>query len=235
MLVNVRSLTLNSVSVSFIAFLRANLEACFGSLGKTVRELRLEVCALDWKLLAFLKLFSRLEALEINDSMWVNFKFVPPTGVLESDTVLRGSFTTSGFKGFTDENIRKLDSLSAARLKYHTITLGYSSPSIFSHFNTFARCKDHLEKLVLTEACAFSSDESECIYLWFLLHLKKIVLTGPVIGGSAYNLSPCGKLVEIYAQFNSADFAYSHCEPPNRLVSQIQEDNALSHLSRTQY
>ena len=46
------------------------------------------------------------------------------------------------------------------------------------------------------------------IYLRFLLHLKKIVLTGPTIGGSAFNLSPCGKLEEIYARFDFADFAF---------------------------
>ena len=148
--IHLSSLYLSGVSISFIAFSGAPLEATFGSFGKTVRNLRLEVCSLDWKVLAFLKLFTNLEELEIEKNIWVDYKFVRWTGFPENDTVLRGSFTASGFE---DENIRLLDSLSSAKIEYHTITLGYNSSSTFRQFNNlFAKCKDHLETLVLREA-----------------------------------------------------------------------------------
>ena len=148
--VNLSSLTLFAVSVSFIAFMGAPLEACFGSLGKTVRKLKLDVCALDWMFLAFLKLFTHLEELELNENIWVDYKLIPWTSAPGNHPTLCGSFEITGF---TDANIKILDSLSPARIKYHTITIGYNRSSTFSQFNTlFSRCKGHLKTLVFTNA-----------------------------------------------------------------------------------
>jgi hypothetical protein len=154
---NLSSLTLSAISIAFIAFMGAPLEACFGSFGKTVRRLKVDMCALDWKLLVFLKLFTNLEELELRENTWVDYKLLPWTSTpWNAGTVLRGSLKVSGFTdarlGFNDANIKILNSLSAGITKYHTITLGYNPPSTFSQFNTlFAKCKDYLKTFVLTK------------------------------------------------------------------------------------
>ena len=144
--VNLNSLTLSGIS--FTVFWGTPLKACFGPLGETVRKLRLSECSLDWKVLAFLKLFTHLEELELNRNTWTDSRFSKLTGVLQKgqDPVLRGSFTALNF---TNARIGLLGCLSTTRVEYHTITLGSNRSSTFSPLDPlFAKCKDHLMTLI---------------------------------------------------------------------------------------
>ena len=145
--VNLKTLTLSAIS--FVAFQHASLRACFGHFAETVQELKLSMCFLDEKILTFLKLFTHLEALELDRNAWT------PTGLLTTDIphtvpVLRGSFKVSNL---ANTNIGLLDLFSAPRIEYHTITLGFNPSSTFGRLNIlFKECRNHLETLVLTAA-----------------------------------------------------------------------------------
>ena len=146
--INLYSLTLSAIS--FVAFWGPQLKACFGSFGETVRELRLLMCSLDWKVLAFLKLFTRLELLKLDGNAWTNSRLLKWASVLQEGPVLRNILIVSNF---TDANIELFDYLSTTRVEYRTISLGYNTASTFSPLNTlFAKCKDHLLALILTAA-----------------------------------------------------------------------------------
>jgi hypothetical protein len=143
---HVRSLDLGAIS--FVAIGDTSLGGCLGSLGKTVHELRLSFCHLDeGALFAFLRLFARLESLELYGNVWVHNRNQisqrdPPT--------LRGSLTASEF---TEANggSHMLDSLMTARVEYETITLGYNPRSMIPKFNTlFTKCQDHLKTMIFT-------------------------------------------------------------------------------------
>jgi len=61
--------------------------------------------------------------------------------------IFRGSFAASGF---TSENDGLIDYLTAARLEYHTITLGYNPRLTLKKSNALLEtCKNHLKKLSL--------------------------------------------------------------------------------------
>ncbi|KAF9653283.1 hypothetical protein BDM02DRAFT_1885817 [Thelephora ganbajun] len=137
-------------AVSFASFDSAPLEACFGSLAETVRGLKLSMCILDeMRFFAFLRLFTRLESLEVNGNVWPSGRRAGTAKALQKDLpTLRGSFTVSGF---TDSENGLLDSLVTTRVEYHTITLGHNPPLAFPKLNAlFAKCKDHLRTLSLT-------------------------------------------------------------------------------------
>ena len=143
-----KSLTLTAIS--FADFDDASLEACFGSLAETVHELKLGACSLDKeRLSAFLRLFTRLESLEVDGNVWAGSRSTADTKALQRDLpTLRGSFKASDL---TDRNDGLLDSLVIAKVEYHTITLGYNHPATFPKFNAlFAKCKNHLKTLSLT-------------------------------------------------------------------------------------
>ena len=145
---NLKSLALTAIS--FIGFDDASLKACFGSLAETVLELKLSVCSLDEvRFLAFLRLFTRLESLEVNGIVWLGSGSAGKSRSLEKDLpVLRGSFTASEF---INENNGLLESLITTKVEYHTITLGRNHSSTFPKFNALlVRCKDHLKTLILT-------------------------------------------------------------------------------------
>ena len=141
---HLKSLTL--IAVSFFTFEDATLEGCFGSLAKTVRELKLWSCSLDEKrFFALVRLFPCLESFHAGGNEWRH----RPTKCSEGERpTLRGSFTASGF---TDERDGLLESLATAKTEYHTIILGWNFPSTIAKFNAlFAKCKDHLKTLSLT-------------------------------------------------------------------------------------
>ena len=138
-----KSLTLTAIS--FSSFDDASLEACFGSLAETVHELKLSMCFLgEHRLTPLLRLFNRLEALVVDGNVW----YRTPTRMADGDLpIFRGSFAASGFTG---ENDGLLDYLTAARLEYHTITLGYNPRLTLKKSNALlAKCKNHLKKLSL--------------------------------------------------------------------------------------
>ena len=141
---HLRSLTL--IAVSFFTFEDATLEGCFGSLAKTVRELKLWSCSLDEKrFFALVRLLPCLESLHAGGNEWRH----RPTKCSEGERpTFCGSFTA---EGFTDERDGLLKSLATAEIEYHTITLGWNYPSTIAKFNAlFAKCKDHLKTLSLT-------------------------------------------------------------------------------------
>jgi len=145
---HLESLTL--AAVSFVDFDDASLETCFGSLAKTVQELKLWMCSLDEeRFCGFLRLFTRLESFAINGNVWLSSESTGETKILQRGLpTLRGSFAVSEL---TDGNGGLLDTLTTARVEYHTITLGYNLPSAFHKLNVlFAKCKSHLETLSLT-------------------------------------------------------------------------------------
>lgn len=141
--------TLALSAVLFTEFPDVVLEACFGSLAQTVRELKLSSCYLDEEaLFSLLRLFAHLESLELEGNAWVDADPGVSNISREDPPTLRGSLT---FSGLTDANYKLLDSLATARIQYHTITVGYSIPSISPRFNVlFASCGDHLKKLIFT-------------------------------------------------------------------------------------
>ena len=147
--INLNSLTLSAIS--FIALQSATIRACFGPFAKSVRELKLSVCSLDGKFSAFLKMFTHLEALELNGNTWTSRKLPEWTDVLPNGLpTLPGSFKASNI---THAGIGLLDAISTVRAECHTITIGHSPSPTYRQFNAlFAKCKDHLEILVLTAA-----------------------------------------------------------------------------------
>lgn len=145
---HLKSLTLTAVS--FTHFDDASLEACFGSLAGTVTELNLSGCVLgEWRFLAFVRLFNRLESLKVSGNVWLSGGYVGESKVLGMvSPTLRGSFTASDFIG---RDAGLLKSLATLKPEYHTITLGWNSSSTLPIFNTlFVGCKDHLRTLSLT-------------------------------------------------------------------------------------
>jgi len=145
---NLKSLALTAIS--FAGFDNASLKACFGSLAETVSELKLWVCLLDEdKFFALLRLFVRLESLEVSGNAWLSSGSAGESGTPKNRSLaLRGSFTASGFTG---GNVGLLESLATAKVQYHTITLGWNPLSSFLTFNAlFVKCKDHLKTLTLT-------------------------------------------------------------------------------------
>jgi hypothetical protein len=145
---HLRSLTLTAVS--FLTFEDATLEACFGSLAKTVWELKLWSCSLnEERFFALVRLFTLLESFHAGGDRWGHSSSIVKTEGLERERpTLRGSFTGSGF---TDDRDGLLESLATAETEYHTITLGWNLPSTIAKFNAlFAKCKDHLKTLSLT-------------------------------------------------------------------------------------
>ena len=145
---HLESLTLTAVS--FFTFDDASLEACFGSLARTVRELKLLMCLLDEeRLFALMRLFTRLESFEVHENGWTrNSSAAMDKGSEKKWPTLRGSFVASET---TDSNDGLLESLATAETEYHTITLGWNHPSTFAKFNAlFAKCKNHLKTLSLT-------------------------------------------------------------------------------------
>jgi hypothetical protein len=142
--------SLTFTAVSFLTFDDASLEACFGSLAKTVQELKLSSCFLDQeRLFALVRLFIRLESFHASGNMWRYNSFGAKTeGSERGRPALRGSFTASEF---TDEYDGLLESLATAETEYHTITLGWNHPLTIAKFNAlFVKCKDHLKTLSLT-------------------------------------------------------------------------------------
>ena len=145
---NLKSLALTAIS--FTSFDDASLKACFGSLAETVLELKLSVCSLDEvRFSAFVRLFTRLELLEVNGIMRLGSGSAGKSRSLEKDLpVLRGSFMASEF---INETNGLLESLITTKVEYHTITLGRNHSSTFPKFNALlVRCKDHLKTLILT-------------------------------------------------------------------------------------
>jgi hypothetical protein len=140
---HLKSLTL--VAVSFFTFEDATLEACFGSLARTVRELKLRSCLLDKKrFFALVRLFVHLESFHASKNEW---RHRPTKGLELERPTLRGSFTASDF---TDDRDGLFQILTTAETEYHTITLGWNHPLTIAKFNTlFAKCKDHLKMLSL--------------------------------------------------------------------------------------
>jgi hypothetical protein len=145
---HLESLTLTAVPLS--TFDDASLEACFGSLAKTVQELKLSSCLLDQeRLFALVRLFTCLESFHASGNMWMGNSFAAKTEGLERERpALRGSFTASEF---IDEFDGLLESLATAEAEYHTITLGWNHPLTIAKFNAlFAKCKNHLKTVSLT-------------------------------------------------------------------------------------
>ena len=143
---HLKSLTL--AAISFISFNDTSLKACFGSLAETVRELKLAMCVLDEHRFApFLRVFNRLESLEVDGNVWYRTLVGPMPNPLQEDApTVRGLFVASGF---TQENDGLLDYLSTTKLEYHTITVGHNHH--LKKFDVlFAKCKNHLKKLTLT-------------------------------------------------------------------------------------
>lgn len=139
---NLKSFTLTAVS--FLGFNDASLKACFGSLAGGVSELKLWVCSLDQeRLFGILRLFVRLESLEIHGGVWERNRSAG-----KDLPTLRGSFMASQF---TDKNCGLLKSLATTEVEYHTITLGRNLLSTFPEFNALlVKCKNHLKTLSLT-------------------------------------------------------------------------------------
>jgi hypothetical protein len=136
--------------ISFLNLEDASLEACFGSLAKTVQRLKLSMCSLDEeRFLAFVGLFTRLESLEVRGNEWTRSSSAEKAKDFEKERLtLRGSFAASET---TNEDDGLLESLATVELKYHTITIGWSNPFTFAKFNIlFTKCGDHLETLSLT-------------------------------------------------------------------------------------
>ena len=140
---HLKSLTL--IAVSFFTFEDATHEGCFGSLAKTVQELKLSSCLLDEKrLFALVRLLARLEPFHASRSEW---RYRPTKGLEWERPTLRDSFTASDS---TDGRCGLLQSLATAETEYHTITLGWNHPLTIAKFNIlFAKCKDHLKTLSL--------------------------------------------------------------------------------------
>ena len=119
---------------------------------------------------------------------------------------LRGSFTASKFSKKDEE---MLDFLATTKMEYHTITLGYSHPSMVPKLSILlASCKDHLETLFLTalerNPRPLYGKSSFC--LWLLPSWTNETRVGDFHPGFILNLSLCKKLVEIQAPFNNAHF-----------------------------
>ena len=145
---HVESLTFTAVS--FLAFEDASLEACFGSLAKTVQELKLSRCLVgEESFFALVRLFTRLESFQANGNEWRYTSSAARTrGSERGRPTLRGSFAASNI---TAENDGLLESLATTETEYHTITLGFNCPSTFIKFNVlFMKCKSHLKTLYLT-------------------------------------------------------------------------------------
>lgn len=159
-------------AVSFVAFDDASLERCLGSLRASVRELRLSSCYLDeGAFFAFLRLFDRLESLELDGNVWVHNRALPAQC---DPPTLRCPLTASGF---SEENGRflMLYSLARVRLECQKITIGDNHRCTIPKFNDlFLQCKDHLTTLI------FTTPESNLFYqcqLSFLLDAQFVRLT----------------------------------------------------------
>jgi hypothetical protein len=142
--------SLTFTAVSFLAFEDASLEACFGSLAKTVQELKLSRCSVgEESLFALVRLFTRLESFQVNGNEWRYTSSAAGTrGSERGRPTLRGSLEASNI---TAENDGLLESLATMETEYHTITLGFNRPSTFIKFNAlFTKCKSHLKTLSLT-------------------------------------------------------------------------------------
>ena len=150
---NLKTLTLSAVWLQ--SFREASLGACFGSLAKTVRELKLSMCSLGEKFFAFLKLFTHLESLELDENIWIRGDSAkPPRGLPEDLPTLRGSFAISNS---TDKDDGLVDFLITARVEYDTITIGHSPTSAFPTLNAlFKKCKNHLRVLAFTNVAPVS-------------------------------------------------------------------------------
>ena len=140
---NVKSLALTCIPL--LDFNDGSLKTCFGSLARTVSELKLSACSLDKeRFFTILRLFTHLESLEVDGIPWSH-----STSAKREDLpvpTLRGSFTVSELQVGGP-----LKSLATTKVEYHTITLGRNLPSRLSGFNALlAKCKDHLETLSLT-------------------------------------------------------------------------------------
>ena len=149
--INLKTLTLYAIRIH--SFEEASLRACFGPFAKTVRELKIWMCSLGWNFLAFLKVFTHLESLELDGSLWARNNFAGPPRVLPEDLPkLRGSFSVSGSANTDTRFLNLLGLLANARLEYHTITIAYDTTSTFPGLNAlFAKCKDHLRMLNFTK------------------------------------------------------------------------------------
>ena len=148
--INLKTLTLSLASLT--DFQEASLRTCFGPLAKTVRELNFSSCSLDRSFFTFLKVFTHLESLELDGSVWDHNSLAgSPHRVLPQDLpTLRGSFAALGF---ANPDTQFFDLLANVRLEYHTITIAYGAITEFRPFNTlFAKCKDHLRMLTFTNS-----------------------------------------------------------------------------------
>lgn len=142
---NLEFLTLTTISL--IDFDAASIEA-FASLAGTVLRLKLWMCSFDERMFfAFVRLFTRLESLELRGNVWLGDNPAGKAEALERvSPALRGSLTASEF---VDGGL--LRSLAAAKIEYHTIILGWNFPSAAPHFNAlFVKCGTHLKTLYLT-------------------------------------------------------------------------------------
>ena len=135
---NLESLTLTAIS--FAAFDNDSLEACFGSLSETVRNLKLAACHVYEKnFSSFLRMFAHLESFEVEGNAWYRSPSGP--GLVGTDPItLRGSFALSELE---DGNYGMLDFLMSQKMEYQTITLGKNAIEAYPQLNAlFAKCKD---------------------------------------------------------------------------------------------